>query len=960
MNPRFRKLIKLGLILAAFAVSWDWGNQFRSAIGQEVQFATEIQPILARRCYACHGPDTAESGLRLNSHEAASAELDSGSRAIVPGQPEASELLARIRSTEEGVRMPPEGKPLTIAEQERIERWIAQGAVFKQHWAFDELSDPEPPKPASDDSPVAPSHSNPVDAFIDAKLAAKGLKLAPRAEYRELLRRLSYDLIGLPPTYEQTVDFERRANENFEAAWESEIDRLLASEHYGERWARHWLDVVRYAETNSFERDGPKPNAWRYRDYVIRSFNEDKPYDRFLMEQLAGDELPDVTKDSLIATGFYRLGTWDDEPADRELAMYDGFDDILTTVGQGILGLTLNCSRCHDHKIDPIPAKDYYSALAFFRNLTPNGYGPQVERPLVASQEDRARYAANEAAIREEGNRLQMRLSEVEALLRQDLETDPQTSGFDLDEVEFRFYRDTFAQLPDFDTLKPETVGKLEPPLLDIGLATRPDDFGFVFVGKLIVPQDGEYSFRLDSDDGSKLTINGQTLIHYDGIHGVGSPRRAKLFLSAGRHDFRLDYFQGGGGKGLYLDWSGPGFRRHVLTREPDLKTVDLNQLIQTDAASKLNPELVAEYKKLRKSLEANSRKKPWDEYGMCVSESGTQAPDTHILVRGSPQAQGDRVVPSFPSIFGGETATVVPSRENNSTGRRLAFARWVTSPEHRLTSRVFVNRIWQHHFGRGIVRTPNNFGQLGDPPTHPELLDYLAREFVAGGWRMKPLHKTLLMSRTYLQTSLVSEDAMELDPNNDLFSRFDMRRLSAEEIRDSILFANGRINLKLYGPSIYPELSQEVLASQSIPGKGWEKTSYKDQARRSVYIHVKRSLLVPMMANFDFPEPDSSCEARFITTQPGQALGMLNGDFLNQQATELAKRMREEAGEQVQDQIDQGFQLVLSREPTASERARSLRLIEQLETEHGLSREMAMANFALFLFNVNEFVYVD
>jgi hypothetical protein len=387
---------------------------------------------------------------------------------------------------------------------------------------------------------------------------------------------------------------------------------------------------------------------------------------------------------------------------------------------------------------------------------------------------------------------------------------------------------------------------------------------------------------------------------------------------------------------------------------------VDLNQLIQTDAASKLNPELVAEYKKLRKSLEANSRKKPWDEYGMCVSESGTQAPDTHILVRGSPQAQGDRVVPSFPSIFGGETATVVPSRENNSTGRRLAFARWVTSPEHRLTSRVFVNRIWQHHFGRGIVRTPNNFGQLGDPPTHPELLDYLAREFVAGGWRMKPLHKTLLMSRTYLQTSLVSEDAMELDPNNDLFSRFDMRRLSAEEIRDSILFANGRINLKLYGPSIYPELSQEVLASQSIPGKGWEKTSYKDQARRSVYIHVKRSLLVPMMANFDFPEPDSSCEARFITTQPGQALGMLNGDFLNQQATELAKRMREEAGEQVQDQIDQGFQLVLSREPTASERARSLRLIEQLETEHGLSREMAMANFALFLFNVNEFVYVD
>jgi hypothetical protein len=936
------------------------------AYGQEVQFATEIQPILARRCYACHGPDTAEAGLRLNTSESASAELESGTRAIVPGQPEASELLTRIRSTEEGVRMPPEGKPLTEAEQERIELWIAQGAVWKQHWAFEKLTRPQVPLPPESSQPTESSQAyrdcgaDAVDAFVESKLAAKGLKLAPRAEPRELLRRLSYDLTGLPPTYEQTIDFQRRASHDFEAAWESEIDRLLASEHYGERWARHWLDVVRYAETNSFERDGPKPHAWRYRDYVIRSFNEDKPYDRFLTEQLAGDELPDVTKDSLIATGFYRLGTWDDEPADRELALYDGFDDILTTVGQGILGLTLNCSRCHDHKIDPIPTKDYYSALAFFRNLTPNGYGPHVERPLVASQEDRAQFAANEAAIRDESNRLQMRLSEVEILLRQEIATDTETSGFDLDELEYRFYRDTFSQLPDFDSLKPETVDRLDPPLMDIGLATRPDDFGFVFVGKLIVPKDGEYSFRLDSDDGSKLVINSETLIHYDGIHGTGSPRRAKIHLTAGRHDIRLDYFQASGGKGLHLEWSGPDFRRRVLTREPNQETLDINQYLQSPAASKLTPERVAEYKMLRKALEANSRKRPWDEYGMCVSEWGSQAPETHILVRGSHQAPGERVDPAFPTIFGGESATISPGVHNNSTGRRLAFARWVTSPDHQLTSRVFVNRIWQHHFGRGIVRTPNNFGQLGDPPTHPELLDHLAQQFVAGGWRMKPLHKTLLMSRTYLQSSDVPEDVLELDPNNDLFSRFDMRRLSAEEIRDSILFANGRINLSLYGPSIYPELSKEVLASQSVPGKGWEKTSYKDQARRSVYIHVKRSLLVPIMANFDFPEPDSSCEARFITTQPGQALGMLNGDFLNQQAMELSKRIQAEVVENLQDQIEAGFRFVLSREPTETEKKRSLRLIEQLEKEHGLSRETALENFALFLFNINEFVYVD
>lgn len=326
-----------------------------TAMGQEsvIQFSTDIQPILARRCFACHGPDKAEGGLRLNSVDSISAELDSGNRAVVPKDLEQSVILERIRATDEDIRMPPEGKPLTEIEQQRIAQWIAQGATWKQHWAFEPVSNP--PIPTRPDGTTA---HNPIDAFIESKLLSKQLALPPRAEPQILLRRLSYDLTGLPPTAEEVNDFQRRAAIDFDQAWESEVDRLLASEHYGERWARHWLDVVRYAETNSFERDGPKPHAWRYRDYVIRAFNEDKPYDQFLTEQLAGDELPEVTKDSLVATGFYRLGIWDDEPADRELAMYDGFDDIVTTVGQGILGLTLNCSRCHDHKIDPIPTKD--------------------------------------------------------------------------------------------------------------------------------------------------------------------------------------------------------------------------------------------------------------------------------------------------------------------------------------------------------------------------------------------------------------------------------------------------------------------------------------------------------------------------------------------------------------------------------------------------------------------------
>ncbi len=926
-------------------------------LGQEstIQFSTDIQPILARRCFACHGPDKAEGGLRLNSPETISVVLESGNRAIVPNDLEASAILERIRSTEEDIRMPPEGKPLSEIEQQRIARWIEQGASWKQHWAFEPLSNPQVPI-----RPDGTTANNPIDAFVEARLSAKNLVMSQRAEPRVLLRRLSYDLTGLPPTPEQVADFEQRAAIDFQAAWETEVDRLLASEHYGERWARHWLDVVRYAETNSFERDGPKPYAWRYRDYVIRAFNEDKPYDQFLMEQLAGDELAEVTKDSLIATGFYRLGIWDDEPADRELAMYDGFDDILTTVGQGLLGLTLNCSRCHDHKIDPIPTKDYYSTVAFFRNLTPNGYGPHVERPLIGSPEDRAAYAAKEADIRDTGNRLQMQLNEIEAMLRQELESINTTADqFDLDDVEYRFYRDSFQKLPDFDSLKPETLGTLEPPLLDISLATRPDDFGFVFVGKLIVPKDGDYTFRLDSDDGSRLTLDGKVIIEYDGIHGTGRPQRSSVKLSAGRHDFRVDYFQGSYGKGLQLDWSGPGFKRRSLTRQ-DRKSVDLNQVLQSAAAENLNADHVAQFKKLRRELEENTKRKPWDEYGMCVSESGTSAPQTQILMRGSPQGKGDEVQPAFPSILGGGVPSIEPNVAAKTTGRRLAFARWITSPDNRLTSRVFVNRVWQHHFGRGIVRSSNNFGQLGDPPTHPELLDYLATRFVQNGWRPKSLHKLILTSRAYQQSSLASPDVIEKDPNNDGFNRFDLRRLSAEEIRDSILVANGRLNRTMYGPSIYPELSREVLASQSVPGKGWEKSSYQDQARRSVYIHIKRSLLVPMMSNFDFPEPDTSCEARFITTQPGQALGMMNGDFLNQQSAEFAQRLATEAGSELRSQVARGYLLALSRVATNAEIDRGVRLVETLIGKHGLSRDVALANFALFLFNTNEFVYID
>jgi len=921
----------------------------------QVKFSQEIQPLLARRCFACHGPDQAEAGLRLNALESAIQKLDSGHAAIVPGSPDQSELLKRIRSTDPSDRMPPEGKPLSEREQKLLENWISQGAQWKQHWAFEPVAKPDIPKSTN------PS-TNPIDAFIDEKLLKRGLSRAAQADPVHLLRRLHYDLIGLPPTPKQVDDFLKRIETGFEKAWESEIDQLLASEHYGERWARHWLDVVRYAETNSFERDGAKPHVWRYRDYVINAFNQDKPYNTFLMEQLAGDELPQITRDSLIATGFYRLGIWDDEPADRELAVYEGFDDILTTVGQGLLGLTINCSRCHDHKIDPIPTKDYYSTLAFFRNLTSNGYGPQVERPLIASQSDKEQMNAFEQEIRQTGDRLQKRLTEVEGILREQFNelTKSESTSYDLDDLEYKFYRDTWDKLPNFDELKPETVAKVVPPLIDIGASTRPDFFGFVFTASLIVPKDGEYTFILDSDDGSRLSIDGKELIEYDGIHGVGKPKRASVQLKQGRYPLRLDYFQGQFGKGLSLAWSGPGFRRKRLTADAVQQAKDLQQAIASSSVEGLDAALVEEFKSLRKQLEENKRRKPWEEYGMCVSESGTNAPETFVLTRGSPQAKADKVDPAFPTILGGDAPVIEPNPTANTTGRRLAFAKWITDPSNKLTSRVFVNRVWQHHFGRGIVRTPNNFGQLGDPPTHPELLDWLASEFIERDWSVKSLHKLILMSQSYRQSSVASQDALDKDANNDWFSRFDMRRLSAEELRDSILAVNGTLNLKMHGPSIYPALSREVLATQSVPGKGWERSDPLEQSRRSVYIHIKRSLLVPMLSNFDFPDPDVSCEARFITTQPGQALGMLNSDFLHTQSEEFAKRLRSEIPSGLDEQIQRAYQLALARRPTVQEIARARGLIDQMQSKHGLSPEKSLSFFCLFIYNLNEFSYVD
>lgn len=789
------------------------GGVGRADAQDTLSFAEHVKPILARRCFSCHGPDVAQSGLQLHKQETALAELDSGARAITPGEPGQSELIARVSAQEPGVRMPPEGKPLSDEEIARLRDWIKQGAEWEAHWAF------VPPQPQ--DVPEVERDQwtrNPIDAFILAGLRDAGLEPAEPADRRTLAYRAYYNVTGLPPTRDQ---LERFLADESPDAWARLVDQLLDSPHYGEHWARHWLDLVRYAQTNSFERDGLKPNAWKYRDYVIRSLNADKPYDQFLREQLAGDELDEVTEETIIATGYYRLGIWDDEPADPLQARYDEWDDIISTTSQVMLGLTVGCARCHDHKIDPIPQADYYGMLAFFAGVTP-------------------------------------------------------------------------------------------------------------------------YGERGDQETNSQWVNE--------------SPELAKARRELQRKRRRIERER--------VAMEEAGIQRMSAADQRRSETAERDELLDEKLRQYLNPsewELYQETLAREKAARQKIRDLPRAERFLALARCEPHPGPTHIMQRGNPHAPGEVVAPHFPEIFGDPPPEIPRAAPDaHSAGRRRVLADWMASDDNMLTARVIVNRVWQHHFGRGIVRSTNNFGQLGAPPTHPELLDWLALWLVDNDWRLKPLHRLIMTSSAYRMASRGSERALAADPTNDLFWRFDLRRLSSEEIRDSMLVVTGELNDKMFGPSFYPKLSQEVLNTQSRPGDGWGESPPEERARRTVYTFIKRSLLPPFQTAFDFPDVDTSCDARFVTVQPGQALTLLNGAFANERAMKLAERVREEAGDQPRRMIAHALELTLNRPPEEDEIVEGLQLIDRLQAEHGLTFDEALEQWCLTTLNLSEFIYVD
>ena len=928
-------------------------------------FNTQVKPILEENCLQCHGSGTeVEGGLHLTSREKI---LEGGhyGAAVSLENPDDSFLLEMVGYGQETAQMPPDGR-LDDASLEILAKWINIGLPYpaqdsnaelvlqtvSDYWAYRPLKRPQVPSVYSLDWV-----RNPIDAFILAKLEAHSLTPAAPASKLALIRRVYYDLTGLPPSPEAVDAF---FNNTAPDAYEKLIDNLLKSPRYGEKWGRHWLDLVRYAETNGYESDSDKPYVWRYRDYVIDAFNQDKPYDEFIKEQLAGDELDTVSPETIIATGYHKLGVWDTGPADRKLARYDYLDDIVSTTGQVMLGMTIGCARCHDHKIDPISTQDYYSFLAFFHDITPHNRGPHAD---IGTPEQRAERNRQLTEKRHAEEKFQDELFQIQENIKIELAKihaepiAPDIVVSPIRDLTYRFYRNTFEQFPnDFDSLEPTAEGRLFRSLFTLTPANQKKNVGMVFEGTLQVPEDATYTFHLNLNGAFRLILNGQLVSELSG------DSETQLALAGGDIPIRLEYFNKDVVKPhLEISWSGANFEKQPLST---VATINFGKLLNTHAERiNANPPLKAlvdksnELKKQRDNI--RRRRIPYDHQALAVSENG-QTP-THILRRGNPHLVGREVKPAFPAVLNPRAVDIPPvPKDAKSSGKRRVFAEWAARAENPLTARVMANRIWQYHFGRGIVRSSNDFGKLGTPPTHPELLDWLASEFIASGWRLKTMHKLIMTSNTYRMSSQGNLDFIQQDANNDLFWRFNMRRLAAEEIRDTVLWITGKLNLKMGGTSVFPELPQEVLATASRPRNVWGKSPPDEANRRSVYVKIKRSLLVPILNQFDQANTDSTCPVRFSTTVPTQSLTMLNGKFINNQALAFANKMHSEGGETVEDRVKFGLRLVLCREPAPAEIQQALTFIQELQQKDDLSSEVALARFALLALNLNEFIFLD
>ncbi|MFN3325048.1 MAG: PSD1 and planctomycete cytochrome C domain-containing protein [Bryobacteraceae bacterium] len=860
------------------------GASLAAGQSKPVSFSADVLPILEQRCSGCHGGTQQMSGFSLASREAA---LRGGAHgaAILPGDSGSSALIRRVT----GALQPsmPVGGRLGAQEIAILRRWIDEGAAWdggvavaqaasesfriteadRNWWAFRKPVRREPPAAAD-----PRWNRTAIDAFVYARLQERKLQPSPKADRATLIRRAYLDLTGLPP---EPAEVERFLRDPAPDAFARLVDRLLDSPHYGERWGRHWLDVARYADSGGYEQDFNYPNAWRYRDYVIRAFNQDKPYDRFIREQIAGDELDEPDYDALIATGFHRVGaTVGFREKDNPQYRFNYLDDLIGTTTRAFLGLTVSCARCHDHKFDPISQMDYYRLMAVFYPYI------HYDHPLAPREEVEAHEAARHA-VEAQIEPLQRRVREIEAPYRK------------------LAFEQMLAKFPE-----------------EIRIAVRTPEEQRSEGQKLLATQvqtirPGNYRTLMTPED--RAAADGLAARIRDLQKQLPAPLPVAMGIRDG--DFRL----APPGPG---DDEAPG-----KAGSGDLGD-DLNETYVPVAGKPYRP------------------------------------PKSYFLERGDYLSRGPQVEPGFPEIVGDlRIPTVIPPADGRiTTGRRRALAKWIASPENPLTARVMVNRIWQHHFGRGLVLTASNFGRLGRRPSHPELLDWLAAEFVQSGWSVKHMHRLIMNSETYQMASEYASAAqLESDKENVYLWRYPQRRLEAEAIRDSILAVSGKLNRQAGGPPYFPPVPERV--RQSVAKGIWVVMPDGPEVwRRGVYAYFKRGMKYPMFEVFDQPDPNVTCESRGESTVAPQALTLLNNEFVVEQARYFAARVLESAGPEQETQVRLAYRIALSREPSATELRANVQFVNERMRAHEKAAAPALealADLCHVIVNLNEFLYI-
>ena len=987
------------------------------------QFETAVAPVLSAKCVACHQAGNAKGGFDLTMRESLLRGGDGGA-GVVPGKPEESPVYLRAIPHEgQKPEMPEKGKPLTDNEAGALRKWIEQGAdwpegfVLKEKskadasfWSLQPVKEVAPPEVT--DAPQQWSQ-HAIDRFVWSKLREQGLRPNPSADPRTFIRRATFDLWGLPPSFEEVQAFERDCSETHTipdeqlpaAAVERLIDRLLQSPHYGERWARHWLDIAHYADTHGFERDQIRPNAWRYRDYVISSLNADKPYDQFLREQIAGDVLDPDNREAVIATGFLAAGPWDfvgqvEAKSDvlKRASRASDLDDMLTQVMTATMGLTINCARCHDHKLDPITQEDYYRLTAVFAGV---------------KRGDRDVSLAETQQLSEKKQELSSRLTRIRGEIAKlsgegwslaDLVgggdgrgTGTKDQGIDLRSgrtilEKLGYHRDLpVNQLQ--KVTEPETVKDSRPFVKWVFI---PDGRGTVLIDEHREVQgvpvtsghawDAVRNGPLNSQVSTKLgDVDAAAAGHLIlGLHANGgitfslSRLRSQEATSGFTFTGVIGFGSGPGGAGTVADFSvfvdqELKFQKLKMKKDETAAfkvaiSADANTLtlIATDGGDGIGHDLLfigdAKLSPVSKEIEPSAtdrqRLAELREQATRIEKSivdlpapgqvyavVTEAPpEVRVLRRGNPEDPQQAVSPGVPSCVNhaapGFGDGSIPEGE-----RRRRLAEWITDPQNPLTRRVLVNRLWHHHFGQGIVNTPSDFGYGGDRPSHPELLDWLAGEALRANWSLKSLNKTIMRTATYQQSSAIVPERAKIDSGNRLLWRQNTRRLDAESLRDGVLSVSGKLNLERGGPGYRDFKYTEAYA----PIYEYLTPDKPELWRRSVYRFVVRTTPHQFMSTLDCPDPANLTPARVTTTTALQALALSNNEFMLRQAEYLASRVSKETQEP-HAQWERVFQLAFQRKAIDTEIKAASQLVEQ----------QGLFSLCRVLLNANEFVYVD